>query len=104
MTDYHGFADAGEFIDSMYEALDKDVERNIENMSGEECCACTRDFLRLMEEWQPATIDLDSSPLEGAAHGIYLAKLIPLVFKKAYLHSNSFLAARESVRKALEDL
>ena len=99
----HSFEDAEQFTSALIEAVGQDVEDNVERMSPEECVAFTRDFLELMQQWQPEAIDLSASPLEGAAHGLYLAMLMPHVFQKAYLHSNKFLAAKESIKKALED-
>lgn len=80
-----------------------DVELAVENMTPEECVVFTREFLELMESWQPQAINLKDNPLEGAAHGLYLSMLFGHCFQQAYLFSNRYLRAKESIQNALKE-
>lgn len=94
---HHSLQEAEEFTSNLIRAVEKDIEENFPQMEPEECVAFTRDFLFLMEKWQPEAIDLTNNPLEGAAHGLYLAMLFRHCFKEAYTYSNRFIIARESL-------
>mgnify|MGYP001079740297 CR=1 FL=1 len=103
MKNTHSFEDAEFFTNSLYEAVELDVELAVENMSPEECVVFTREFLQLMQDWQPQAIDLKAHPLEGAAHGLYLSMLFGHCFKQAYHFSNRYLIAKESIENALQE-
>lgn len=94
--------DAQAFTRELIEAVQQDVDRNIQDFPDEDCVAFTREFLFLMEKWQPEAIDLANEPLAGAAHGLYLSMLFRHCFERAYLHSNRFVIAKESLEKAFE--
>jgi hypothetical protein len=94
---HHSLAEAEEFTNNLIKAVEADIEENFAQMEPEDCVAFTRDFLFLMEKWQPEAIDLANNPLEGAAHGLYLAMMFLPCFKEAYTYSNRFLIARESL-------
>ena len=100
MTAHH---DAKLFTRELIEAVQEDIDRNLQEMPDEECVAFTRDFLFLMEQWQPEAIDLTNEPMKGAAHGLYLSMLFKYCFERAYIHSNRFLIAKESLKKAFEN-
>ena len=95
---HHSLQEAEDFTNNLIRAVESDIEENFAAMSPEDCVAFTRDFLFLMEKWQPEAIDLTNNPLEGAAHGLYLAMLFRHCFKEAYTYSNRFLIARESLQ------
>ena len=93
----HTIEEADQFTADRIAAVTADVEENIKKMSPEDCTAFTREFLFLMEQWQPEAIDLAGNPLEGAAHGLYLSLLFSRCFREAYMYSNRFLIAKESL-------
>lgn len=103
MKHFHSQEDAQEFTSSLIAAVDEDIAEAIENMAPEDCVAFTREFLNLMEQWQPEAINLKERPLEGAAHGLYLAKMFEHCFQSAYLFSNRFLLAKESLQSVFKE-
>ena len=97
MTEQHN---AHEFITELNDVEEQDVFSSIAKMDAEECKDFVRDFLDLMQKWQPEAINLEEDSMHGAAISLYLARLFPEAFRKAYCHVNEIVQAKHS----LEDI
>ena len=97
MTEKHN---AHEFITELNYVVEQDVLTNIASMDVEECKDFVRDFLDLMQKWQPEAINLEQDTMHGAAISLYLARLFPEAFRKAYCHVNEIVQAKHN----LEDI
>ena len=96
--------DDQQFLDGLFEAVQKDADAALEKFSPEELGQFVRDFVRICSEFSPKHFDVDGDPLKAAASAIYLAKLFPLAFRASYTHTDKMMRAEESIRNALEDL
>ena len=96
-----GNAEAIRFLEELENASRMDAEAYVADMTPEQAVQFTREFLFLMQDWQPHAIDLENKSLEGAAHGMFLALMFPEAFKKAYTFSNNYLLAQSSIKRAL---
>ena len=94
--------DARNFVKDLSYHVDLDVEENIPKMSDEDCVVFVREFIHAMAAWQPQAFDLEGEPTTAAAHAVYLAKLFPPAFQRAYVFSNNYLNAQNSIKKAFE--
>lgn len=94
--------EAAKFLKELDAVTTEDVKAGLEQMPAEECLDFCRDFVELMAKWQPEQINPDDDVLKAAAFSIYLAKLFPLAFEKAYIHSDKVHSAKESIRKAFQ--
>lgn len=95
----HNLDEAETLMDELQESVQIDIETNLAEWTDEECVLFVRDFLELMEKWQPKAINLKKNNLEAAAHALYLTGLFAPAFRRAYLFSTQFLAARDSIKK-----
>lgn len=98
----HTPADAEDFCDGLIEAVLKDATAKIDDMEPEECIVFTRDFVKLMADWQPEAIDLED-PTMSSAGSMLLSFMFPLAFTKAYRFTNDYLNAKKSLYKAMEE-
>lgn len=93
--------EAEDFCDGLIEAVLKDATAKIDEMDAEECIAFTRDFVKLMAEWQPEAIDPEDATM-SAAGSMLLAVMFPIAFSKAYKFTNNYLNAKASLYKVME--
>lgn len=103
MTNDHDIHhDPNEYLDYLEEIVGVDVENSLANMDDQECLDFTRDFLEMMQRWQPEAINLQEDSVHGAAVSLYLAKLFPKVFRKAYCHSNGIVRTQKQLNRLLD--
>ena len=93
---------AKEFLAKLEKEVDQLVATGIEGMPGEECQAFCADFVRVMAGWQPHAIGPEDDTIQVAITSLYLAKVFPLAFEKAYEHTEGMLDAKEAIRKAFQ--
>ena len=60
MTESH---DAHEFITELNYVVEQDALSSIANMDTDECRDFVRDFLELMQKWQPEAINLEEDSM-----------------------------------------
>lgn len=93
-----------QYLDELYEAVDKDVNSALEKFSSEDLRAFVRDFAALCTTYSKNRVDVEAEPVRAAAYSLFLAKLFPLAFRASYHHTDKMMKAEDSIRKALEDL
>ena len=93
---------AEEFLKGLNIVTSQDASNAIEKMNEEECIQFVRDFVSLMASWQPQQINVEGDSLKAAGASLFLAKLFPLAFDKAYVHSDKLQTAKESIAKVFE--
>lgn len=95
----HNLDDAEVLMDELIESVQIDVAEHLEEWEDEQCVLFVREFMELMEKWQPQAVNLKKANLDTAANGLYLTGLFAPAFRRAYLFSTQFLAAKESIDK-----
>ena len=93
-----------QFLDGLFEAVDKDVDTALQRLSSEELRDFVGDFVLLCSKHSAQHFDIEGDPLRTAVSAIFLAKLFPLAFRTSYDHTDKMMKAEDSIRKALEDL
>ena len=93
-----------QFLEEFFEVIQKDVDAALENFSPEELRSFVRDFSQMILKYAGKHEDIDVDPLRSAATAIYLTKLFPEAFLLSYNHTDKMMQAKDSIRKALEDL
>ena len=93
---------AEEFLKGFNMVTSQDALDAIKTMDEEECIQFVRDFVTLMASWQPRQINVEGDSLKAAGVSLFLAKLSPLAFDKAYIHSDKLQTAKESITKVFK--
>ena len=72
------------------------------DMPDDEAILMTRDFVRVMHDWQPEVYSkIADDPTMLAITSLTTAKLFELAFLKAYSYSERHVQAREAIEKVL---
>lgn len=94
---------AAEFLAGFHEAIEQDAAGKIETMSPEECQEFVREFCSVILEWQPQIPGLleEDEAMSTAIGCMMIAKLFPLAFNEAYVHTDKMVSASNALKKAL---
>ena len=93
-----------QFLEEFFEVIQKDVDAALKNFSPEELRSFVRDFSQMILKYIGKHEDIEADPLRSAAEVLYLTKLFPKAFLLSYNHTDKMMQAKDSIRKALEDL
>lgn len=115
MTDFFGFNEPPNppensilFCEGLQEAVSADVAEKIQSMTDEDCQDFVREFSAIMLDWQPYISTMmegvaENSSVSIAVGALFLAKLFPEAFNKAYIYTDKMVVASNSIQKALEE-
>jgi len=94
---------ASEFLAGFNEAIEQDAANKIKSMSPEACQEFVRDFCSVIVEWQPQIPGLvkKDEAMSTAIGCMMVAKLFPLAFSEAYVHTDKMVLASNALKKAL---
>lgn len=91
------------FLDNFFEAIQDDAQEKFESMSEEDCQQFVREFCSVICEWQPQipTLMAEDEAMSTAIGCLLIAKLFPLAFSQAYVHTDKMVTASNALKKAL---
>lgn len=91
------------FLDNFYEAIDADAKEKFESMTEEDSQQFVREFCQVVCEWQPQipTLMGEDEAMSTAIGCLLIAKLFPLCFSEAYVHTDKMVTASNALKKAL---
>ena len=94
--------EAKQFLEGLSLLTSQDASKAANEMNEEECALFVSDFVSLISSWKPELINIQKDPLQTAATSLFLARLFPLAFEKAYIHIDKLQTAKDSLSKVFK--